>query len=138
MHRYTHWLVTASRSGRLTPLVLVPIQTTLPALVRLVRAEVERRALIFTPAQATSVQRLAALGSDYLAQAANGLEVQEVRLAQRDDSTPDEVATHWTLVLTGRLLPDWQGPADGVIPRDARITIRSRHAEPSRLQIIDD
>ena len=61
--------------------------------------------------------------------------LSEVRLASDcAEADAGEEAIKWILVFDpkGRVLPDWQGPADGVVPKATPVTIRARDAAVSR------
>jgi hypothetical protein len=95
-------------------------------------------AMIFLPNDADAVAKMAAISGGYAARLLKDLWLSEVRLASdHADADASEEAIEWVLVFDprGRMLPDWQGPADGVIPKTAPVTIRATGTGVSRLRI---
>jgi hypothetical protein len=142
---YTHWLVTKGRdplsvpSRGLVPLVLAPKATTdLRQLVHLVRAEVDRRAHLLAQNNASSMDTLLASVRPYVTGMVVNLWVSEVRLSNEYTWFADEEAVRWVMHGTQGHLQDWQGPADGVIPRETPVTIRVRAVEPAPFEILTD
>lgn len=149
LRNYTHWLVTKGRDkdsvGRhgLVPIVLVhKADVSLRRLREITQAAVEARATTFLADDASEVARLGALAGAYARATYNNLWVSEVGLTSGDDALLQfnplyEHATTWALALAGERLPPWQGPADGVIPREMPITIRLLRQPPQEFKIID-
>jgi hypothetical protein len=146
MTRYTHWLVTEGRSirslkpnERLIPIVLAPkAKASLKDLRQLVEQEIRVRAMIFVPGRATYMAQIKALNQKDIIRQLSDLWVTEVRLSPDGaDAAPGEEVVEWVLVFNpqNRTLPNWQGPADGVIPKATPVTIQSRLAMPSRFNI---
>jgi len=143
MTEYTHWLVTKGRDPAsvpprgLVPLVLAPKATTnLRQLVHLVHAEIDRRAKLL--AQAGAMQTLMAAVRPYVVEMIADLWVTEVRLHRECTWFQDEEAIRWIVWGIRGTLQDWQGPADGVIPSETPVTIRSKSVAPARFEILAD
>lgn len=146
---YTHWLVThgespetCSKKSRLVPLVLVPVPVDAAARRRvqeIVIDEIQKRALVFTPAEASEVDRLKALTGEYLTKAFSNVWVRAVRLSTPGDPIwVEEESIEWVLATNPeRKFPeDWQGAADKCIPKDTPVTIFERGAV-AKLELLD-
>lgn len=136
MTTYTHHLILA-RAMKITPILLVPIEVSLHDLVERTRQEIERRALLLRH-DTSEVSKLERFTSAYFRERASSLFRRDVRLGRTNrDISDEEDGIVWTL-FGGRFMPpDWQGPADGVIPKETPVTIWAKDAVESHFQIIE-
>lgn len=143
---YTHWLVTQGdkpfrrKRRSFTPMLLTPVETSMPALREAVESEARRRSLILVPdGGAEPMGLLVALCSSYATQLASNLFLH--RCAPAPYGTPafhdEEIAIHWKLRGDDDDIPIWQGPADGVITRSHPVTRIDCSSEPTAFLIVD-
>lgn len=142
---YDHWLVAKGKDRHsvgkhgLVPIVLVHQHVGMPELARLVRIEVDKRICVFLDDTVPSIEVLRASTRPYVVDLMNNLWLSNVRLLREGDiDDMREVAIGWILRGSGVRTPDWQGPADGVIPNSTPITVRDIWSPPSAFKIIDD
>lgn len=143
MNIYTHWLVTIGtgpvRGTKFTPIILVQKSYYSTALLRKVVAEkVDKLNTLLLSPEAPSTALFNELANPGALRRTTDLWLSDVRLAVRvldHDLGDDEEAIAWTL-FGSRLAPAWQGPADGVIPKETPVTIR-RIGSASKYEIID-
>jgi hypothetical protein len=90
------------------------------------------------PHDATMMEQIRAFSGRYAVALLSDLWLSEVRLGTAcSEIGAEEEAIEWVLMFDrqARSLPDWQGPADGVIPKATPVTIRARQGSLSRLKI---
>ncbi len=142
---YPYWLVTKGKAPNdkvprgYTPLLLLPrAEVTLRELAQRALADAKHRATILLVDKDNTVDVLKEMGSAYMADHLSNLWVSQVRLTSSslECDVWKEEATLWRLV-GHRQAPRWQGPADGVIPRETPVTVRSRALAPFKLEGID-
>jgi hypothetical protein len=143
MTLYTHWLITKGRGpewydGRqkITPLMLVGTDVGLPGLRRRVAEEIALRSKLFVKPDASAIEELRASAGAYAVGTLPNLWLSEVRLSSHADAGPSEETIRWILYNPDTLAPPWQGPADGVIPKETPVTVRKWGAE-AMFQVID-
>lgn len=140
-----HWLVTRGESPktactnkmRLTPILLTPIESGgLRTLAERTRVEVIRRARIFLPENATTIDVLKADSSRYIVDTLQDLWWS--RVTQQDENFAYiGTCIHWHMrVNNGLNIPAWQGSAEGVIQPLEPVTVI--HEGPFKLHLLDE
>ena len=143
MRQPTHYLITrgakvahATPERPFTPIAISPIADGFDGLRRAVTKALDDRATVFVPSNARAVARIKEAARAYMADLMGNMWLSEVRLIpdsrnyiENVDNVTEE-AICWVLFnLLGEFPPHWQGPADGVIPRETPITVRIAGAE---------
>lgn len=145
---YTHWLVTKGREPfdaakhSLSPIVLrAKDSNSLIGVRRAAVARIEMVALAVVRARRSAVDVIAALVDDYPVAALQDLWLREVRVGidrTRMDVAPNEVAVRWIgFNMNGEFAPRWQGPSDGVIPRDRPVTVWNGEVAASPFLVVE-